>query len=86
VFWIPIAVGVGFAGCCFFSVAREKTDQDLSARRSEVLDLTLETMETVVAERQGFSAVMVNGPGPPWDTGGGSSLSTMQRLENEPSQ
>lgn len=65
------------------SGTQEKTDQDLSARRYEVLDLTLETMETNVAERQRFPAMTVNGPKPPWDTGSGSSLSTtMQRLSN----
>lgn len=57
---------------------QDKTDQDLPARRYEVLDLTMETME-VPKER--FPGVLMSGPKAAWDTGSGGDVKlTLQRL------
>lgn len=59
---------------------QEKTDQDLGARRYEVLDLTLETLSD---PKERFPAVMMSGPKAAWDTGSGGEVNlTLQRLEN----
>jgi hypothetical protein len=63
------------------SGTQEKTDQDLGARRYEVLDLTMETLENAGVPRQRFPAVVVTGPKAAWDTASGSGVAlTMQRL------
>jgi hypothetical protein len=58
------------------SGTQEKTDEDLSVRRYEVLDLTLETLDS----KQRFAGMKMTGPKPVWSTDSGSLSMTMQRL------
>lgn len=64
------------------SGTQEKTDQDLTSRRYELLDVTLETMESNASERKRFPAMTMNGPKAAWDTGSGGVSMTLQRLTN----
>lgn len=64
------------------SGTQEKNDPDLGARRYELLDVTMDTMESNAAERQRFSATTMTGPKAAWDTGSGGVSMTLQRLTN----
>lgn len=67
--------------CCEYSnygVAQKEADKDLGERSSEVVDLTLETMNE--PKRQ-FPGVLMTGPRAKWDTGSGPLTLKLQRFD-----
>ena len=62
------------------SGTQDKTNQDLSERSYQVLDLTMETLD---APQERFPAVIMSGPKPAWNTDSGDQVKlTLQRLAN----